>query len=243
MRMFAFALRNLKEIIRDPLNLAFGLGFPVVLLSLMSIIQANIPISIFEIGNLAPGIVIFGFSFVTLFSAFLISKDRESLFLQRLYTTPLTAKDFIFGYTLPLLPLAVAQCIICYAAALLFGLEPSVNIIYAILLSIPAALFFIGLGLLFGSILSEKQVGGICGACVTTLTALLSGAWFNLEVLGEPLVSVVSALPFVHAADIGRVVLAGDFAAVCPHMVWVLGYMIIIIIAAVCLFLRQMKRQ
>ena len=97
MRLLTFSGRTVKEILRDPLNLGFGLGFPLVLLLLLSAIQANIPVSLFEIENLTPGITVFGLSFMTLFSATLIAKDRESALLQRLYTTPLTATDFIFG--------------------------------------------------------------------------------------------------------------------------------------------------
>ena len=107
MKMLTFSSRTAKEILRDPVNLGFGLGFPVVLILLLSAIQANIPVSMFEIENLAPGMTVFGLSFMTLFAATLIAKDRESALLQRLYTTPLTAADFIFGYTLPLLPIAL----------------------------------------------------------------------------------------------------------------------------------------
>ena len=107
MRMLSYAKRTTKEILRDPLSLIFGLGFPVMLILILSAIQANIPVSIFEIESLAPGMTIFGLSFMTLFSAQLISKDRESTFLQRLYASPMTAMDFILGYTLPILPLAV----------------------------------------------------------------------------------------------------------------------------------------
>ena len=114
MRMLTFARRCAKEILRDPLNLGFGLGFPLVLLVLLSAIQANVPVSLFEIDTLAPGITVFGLSFVTLFSATLIAKDRESALLQRLYTTPLTGLDFILGYMLPILPIAVMQVTICY---------------------------------------------------------------------------------------------------------------------------------
>ena len=102
MRMLAFAKRCAKEILRDPINLIFGLGFPLVLLVLLSAIQANIPVSLFEIDTLTPGITVFGLSFITMFSASLIAKDRETAFLQRLYTTPLTGFDFILGYMLPL---------------------------------------------------------------------------------------------------------------------------------------------
>ena len=77
MKMITFANRCTKEILRDPINLGFGLGFPLVLLLLLSAIQANIPVSLFEIDTLTPGITVFGLSFMTLFSATLIARDRE----------------------------------------------------------------------------------------------------------------------------------------------------------------------
>ena len=139
MRMWTFANRNGKEMVRDPLTLAFGLGFPLVLLLLLSAIQANIPVSMFEIAHLTPGITVFGLAFMSLFSATLISKDRSSSLMQRLYTTPLTARDFILGYTLPILPIAVAQSVVCYVAAICLGLTASVNILWAILGIIPVS--------------------------------------------------------------------------------------------------------
>lgn len=243
MRMLSFAHRNAKEIVRDPLNLAFGLGFPIVLLLLLSAIQANIPVSLFEIGHLTPGITVFGLSFMTLFSATVIAKDRGSSLLQRLYTTPLTAKDFILGYTLPMLPIAVAQGVICYLAALALGLDLTVTILYAVLLLIPVALLFIALGLLCGSVLNDKQVGGICGALLTNLAAWLSGTWFDLDLVGGAFRKIADALPFVHAVEMERAALAGNFAGIFPHLWWVLGYAAVTLITAVLLFLRQMKRQ
>lgn len=243
MRMLAFADRNTKEILRDPLNLAFGLGFPLVLILLLSAIQANIPVALFEIQHLTPGITVFGLSFMTLFSATIISKDRSSSLLQRLYTTPLTPVDFILGYTLPIVPFAVAQCVICYIAAVILDLEVTVNILYAVLFIIPVSFLFIALGLLFGSILNDKQVGGICGALLTNLSAWLSGTWFDLELVGGVFKAIAYALPFVHAVDMERAILAGNFDGIFPHIWWVLGYAIIALAVAVLLFLRQMKKQ
>ena len=243
MRMLSFADRNAKEILRDPLNLAFGLGFPIVLILLLTAIQANVPVPIFEIAHLTPGITVFGLSFMTLFSATVIAKDRGSSLLQRLYTTPLTAKDFIIGYTFPILPIAMAQSIICYIAALVLGLDLTVNILYAVLFLIPAELLFIALGLLCGSVLTDKQVGGICGALLTNLAAWLSGTWFDLELVGGAFRKIAYALPFVHAVEMERAVLAGKLADIFPHLWWVLGYTAITMIAAVLLFLRQMKIQ
>ena len=196
MKMLTFAKRNVKEITRDPLTLIFGLGFPLILILLLSLIQANIPVPLFEIEHLTPGVTVFGLSFMTLFSATLIAKDRHSSFLQRLYTTPMSALDFILGYTLPIIPFAVAQSIICYIVAFILGLDITVNILFAVLSIIPISLLYIALGLLCGSILDEKQVGGICGALLTNLSAWLSGIWFDLELIGGVFKKIAYFLPF-----------------------------------------------
>lgn len=243
MRMLTFANRTAKEILRDPLNLGFGLGFPVVVLLLLSAIQANIPVSLFEIESLAPGITVFGLSFMTLFSATLIAKDRGSSLLQRLYTTPLTARDFILGYTLPILPIGMAQTLVCYAVAAILGLEVNARILLAVVLTIPAALLFIALGLLCGSVFTDKQVGGICGALLVNLTAWLSGIWFDVELVGGAFQMAADLLPFSHAVELARAVIRGTYAGIFPHIFWVLGYALVILAAAVFAFLRQMKKQ
>ena len=243
MKMLTFAGRTAKEILRDPLTLLFGLGFPLILLLLLSAIQANIPVSLFEIQSLTPGITVFGLSFVTLFSATVLAKDRGSSLLQRLYTTPLTPTDFILGYTLPILPMALVQTALCYAVALLLGLDFTVNILLAILLNIPVSLLFISLGLLFGSILNEKQVGGICGALLTNLSAWLSGIWFDLSLLGENFEKVAKLLPFVHAVKVEQMLIKGDINGVLTHIFVVLIYAVAIAICAVIAFLKQMKRE
>jgi len=243
MKMMTFARRCAKEILRDPLTLGFGLGFPLVLLLLLSAIQANIPVSLFEIDTLTPGITVFGLSFMTLFAATLIARDRESAFLQRLYTTPLTGLDFIMGYMLPMLPIALGQTVICYLFAIPLGLSVSARILCAAAGILPMAIFNIALGLLCGSVLGVKQVGGVCGALLTNLSAWLSGVWFDLELVGGTFGKIAGALPFVHAVEMERAVLAGDFVGIFPHLWWVLGYAIAALAIAILLFLRQMKKQ
>lgn len=243
MRMLTFAGRNAKEILRDPLNLAFGLGFPLALIGLLSAIQANVPVPLFEIQHLAPGIAVFGLSFITLFCATLIAKDRGSALLRRLYTTPLTPVDFILGYTLPVLPIALAQCAICYAAALVLGLDATVYILAAIIFILPVSILYIAVGLLCGSVLGDKQVGGICGALLTNLSAWLSGIWFDLDLVGGAFRKIAYCLPFVHAVELERAILAGNFSEGLPHLWWVLGYGVVLLTVAVLLFLRQMKKQ
>ena len=243
MRMMTFAKRCAKEILRDPINLAFGLGFPLVLLVLLSAIQANIPVNLFEINTLTPGITVFGLSFMTLFSATLIAKDRESALLQRLYTTPLTGIDFILGYMLPILPIAIGQTVICYLFAIPLGLEVSVNIIYSVIGIIPMAIFNIALGLLCGSVLGVKQVGGICGALLTNLSAWFSGVWFDLNLVGGAFKKIANALPFVHAAELEKALFNGNFEGTVSHILPIVLYSVLITVVAVFCFLRQMKKQ
>ena len=243
MRMFTFAKRCTKEILRDPINLAFGLGFPLVLLLLLSSLQKNIPVELFDIDTLTPGITVFGLSFLTLFSATLIAKDRESAFLQRLYASPLTGLDFILGYMLPLLPLAISQTIICYLFAIPLGLTVSVNIIYAIIGIIPMAVFNIALGLLCGSILGVKQVGGICGALLTNLSAWLSGVWFDLKLVGGFFEKIANVLPFVHAVEMEKALFSGNLELALTHVIPIILYSVLITVIAVLSFLRQMKKQ
>ena len=243
MRMMTFAKRCAKEILRDPINLGFGLGFPLVLLVLLSAIQANIPVNLFEINTLTPGITVFGLSFMTLFSATLISKDRESALLQRLYTTPLTGIDFILGYMLPILPIAIMQSIICYLFAIPLGLRVSVNIICSVIGIIPMAIFNIALGLLCGSLFGVKQVGGICGALLTNLSAWFSGVWFDLNLVGGAFKKIANALPFVHAAELEKALFNGNFEGAASHILPIILYSVVITAVAVFCFLRQMKKQ
>ena len=243
MRMLTFAGRNAKEILRDPLTLFFGLGFPLVLILLLSAIQANIPVALFAIQHLTPGITVFGLAFMTLFSATIIAKDRGSALLQRLYTTPLTPMDFILGYTLPIIPISVAQCMICYIAAIVLGLEITVNILYAVLFIVPVSILYIALGLLCGSVFTDKQVGGICGALLTNLSAWLSGVWFDLKLVGGVFEKIAYGLPFVHGAEMEKALFAGNFREAAAHLLPVLLYSLVTTGAAVLCFLRQRNKQ
>lgn len=243
MKLWYFSLRNAREILRDPVNLGFGLGFPLVLLGLMTLIQSNIPVDIFAIESLSPGIAVFGLSFLTLFSATLVARDRESAFLPRLYTTPMGVWGFLAGYALPILPMALGQSLVCYAAALILGLPISWNVALAVVAALPIALFHIALGLLCGSCLTVRQAGSVCGALLTNLSAWLSGAWFDLELVGGTFRKIAYALPFVHGVNLEKAVLAGRFGDVPGELAWVMAYALVTALAAGAAFLRQTRLQ
>ena len=246
MRLYTFARRNAKEILRDKLTVIFGIGFPVVIMLLLSLIKHNVPpeakLEQFEITNLAPGVTVFGLSFIALFSGMVISKDRSSSLMLRLYASPLTALDFILGYTLPLIPIAMLQLLIVYIVALPLGLPFSGSIFAAILCSLPTILVFIAIGLLCGTVMNEKQVGGLCGALLTNLAAWLSGIWFEIELLGSVFVKIAFCLPFARAVRIARSVFSGQTETLCVDLLVVSAWAIGLTAVAVATFMKKMKK-
>ena len=241
MRLLVFASRNRKELLRDPLNLAFGIGFPLVLLLLLSAIQRNVPVNLFKIDQLAPGIAVFGLSFIALFSGTLIAKDRTTSFLMRLFASPLTGSDFILGYTLPVLPMAILQSAITFGAAFFLGLAVNVNVLIALVVLIPAAVLFIAIGLLAGTVFTDKQVGAVCGALLTNVAAWLSGTWFSLDLVGGAFKTIAYLLPLAHAVDATRAAIAGDYGAIFPTLWWVIGHAAATMGIAVIVFKRKMQ--
>lgn len=245
MRSLIFAKRNTKEILREPLNLAFGLGFPLVLLALLSVINANIPAEannpMFEIENLAPGLAMFGTVFMALFGGMLLAKDRSTSFLMRLFTSPMKAFDFLCGYTAPLLLIAAAQCVITFLASLICGLPFTAGILLAVLFTTVNSLLFIGIGLLCGSLMSDKAVGGICGALITNLSGWLSGVFIPLELIGGGFLSFCKVLPFYHGVELIKMALQGDFIKMLPHLGIVLAYTVVIYTLAIFAFRSKMR--
>ena len=244
MRLLVFSKRCFKEMRRDPLTLIFGAGFPVILLLLLSIMNRNIPaeVSMFEISHLTPGIIVFGFSFLALFGGLLLATDRETAFLTRLFTSPLRARDFILGYALPLLPLGLLQVLICLGVALAFGLSFTLHFLSMLLFLIPSLVLFIGFGLLFGSLMNSKQVGSLCGALLTNLSAWLSGTWFSLDLLGKGFKAFAYCLPFANAVDAARAALAGDLMGALRPAAIVCAYAVVICTLAVLVFHKKMRR-
>lgn len=245
MRTLVFASRNTKEIMRDLLTLFFGVCFPLVLLVLLSAINSSIPqgaMTLFNIETLAPGITVFGLSFIALFSSMLISKDRSTSFILRLFTSPIKASEFILGYTLPLIPMTLAQTAICYIASIFFGLEMSMNVVVATLVNIPIALVFIALGLLLGTVLNEKAVGGVCGALLTNLSAWFSNIWFDTTLVGGWFETISNILPFAHAVNASRYAISGEFDKILPELVWVIGYAVVLLVIAIVAFTVKMKK-
>lgn len=245
MRMVLFSKRNTKEILRDPINFLFGLGFPLVLLALLSIVNAAIPAdannTMFQIGNLAPGLAMFGSVFMALFVGMLVSKDRTSSFLMRLFTSPMSAMEFVLGYTLPMLVMAIMQAAITLLASGAFGLQINAHILLAMAVTALTSLLFVGAGLFFGSLLNDKAVGGICGALLTNVAGWLSGVFIPIDLIGGAFKTISNILPFYHSVEAIRAALSGHFSHILPHLSIVMAYTVAVFVLAMIAFKHKMN--
>ena len=236
--MLNFAKRNFKELTRDPLSLIFEILLPLFLLFIFK--QINIPEETFNLENFTPGIIIFGFSFITLFTATLVAKDRTTSLLIRLGTSPMKPSDYILGYILSLMPIIIIQDILFFLAAILLGLSFSINIIYAILISIIISILFITLGILIGSLVSEKATGGV-GSIIVQLVCFTSGMYFPKELIGNTFSKICELLPFESSLNIIKGILNNNLGIIdTKNIIVFLTYTILTIIISSIVFKKKM---
>lgn len=248
-KVSAFSARNFKEIIRDPLSYIFCLGFPLVMLFVMTLVNDGIPeeagMTIFRIDNLAGGIAVFGLTFVMLFTCLSVAKDRSGAFLVRLYATPMTSGDFILGYVLPTSLLAVLQILITLIASFIVSLIVDIELnalglLLALLSLLPTVIMMISLGLLFGTLFSEKAAPGLC-SIVISLASFLGGVWFDADGLGGVMLKICEVLPFYHAVKAARMASALSFDSYLPHLLITLAYAVVITAVSIIVFKHKMK--
>ena len=238
MRMINFAKRNFKELIRDPLSLIFEIVLPLFLLFIFQ--QFNIPAENYRLENFTPSILLFGFSFITLFSATLIAKDMTSSLLIRLGTSPMKSSDYILGYILSLLPIVLIQNVLFFIAAIAMGLEFTISIIPTVLVSMIISIFFISLGILIGSLVNEKGTGGL-GSIVVQLVCFTSGMYFPVEAIGGVFEIICKSLPFEACLTIIQGTLHNDFNNLTLiHTIVFLIYFIAVILLSIIVFKKRM---
>lgn len=238
MRTLNFAKRNFKEIIRDPLSIIFSVLLPLFLLFIFK--QINIPNESYELHNFTPGIVVFGFSFITLFTAMLVSKDRTSSLLIRLGISPMKPIEYILGYMLSIIPLTLIQNVLFFILAIALGLSFSINIIWAILISIVVAILFIAIGIIFGSLFSEKASSGI-SSIVVQLVCFTSGMYFPRELLGDVFSRICEYLPFESCVTIIKGVMNANLESITIRNIIVFSiYTILALIISILIFKEKM---
>lgn len=239
MRTITFCKRNFKELLRDPLGYVFCLGFPIVMMVVFRVVSyftyASIEAQVAEqiangtpseianqifagvpawmqLNNLVPGIMVFSYSFVMLYMALLVSNDKSGAFLTRLYISPMTDSDFVFGYMIPGFVIAIGQSAICVVCGIVLGIATGTEFNFAgaalsVVYQIPTMLMFVALGILFGILLNNKSAPGVSSIIISG-SGFLSGAWMDVASMGG-YETFCRVLPFYPAVCIGRIALNG----------------------------------
>ena len=250
-RTLSYTKRNLLEMSRDVLSYIFCVAFPLVMLVIMTLVNQGIPKeagqTVFRIDNLAGGVVIFGQTFVMLFTALSVATDRSGSFLTRLFASPMKSRNFTNGYILPMLLIAVVQSVLTYVAAFVislivgYSLNP-LGLLLGVVTTIPSAVMFIAVGLIFGTICNEKAAPGICSVIIS-LGSFIGGIWFDAEKTGGVLYNIAKCTPFIYCTKVSRSTISMEFGLeqfVIPLIVVICSAAALMILGVV-LFRRKMK--
>lgn len=249
MRSYLFAKRNLKEIVREPLSIIFCLIFPLILMLLFQVIILGIGVENldmtpqFKIENLVGSMIVFGFSFIMLFLSLLMAKDRTTAFLSRLRCSPLKTHEFLLGYALPMIPVALVQIVLTILVSFIFGLNLSVNLLLFIVCLMPSLLIFIALGLLIGSVFNDKVCGGVC-SIIINLAAFLGGMFMPLDNMKGVIVVIANIFPFAPLLKLASCGLACDFSSMqWQHYLSIGIWFLAVVGGAIMLFAWKLKKQ
>jgi ABC-2 type transport system permease protein len=242
MRFVELAIRNFREMWRDPISMGLEIGIPAGFLVIFwALGRSTGDESFLTPTMLVPGIAVFGFTFLVMFSAVVLARDRESALLSRLLSAPLKPRDFILSYSLPYIPLVILQMALCFGIGALLGLEMLGNAGLAFLILLVMGICCVELGMILGLLFTANQVSGV-GSAIITLVALLGGIWIDLKAIGGVFYGVGNALPFAHAINGARAVMAygAGFSEVATDLYWVLGYAVVFFALGIFLFRRRM---
>lgn len=232
-RCAVLARRNIKETLRDPLGMIFCLGFPLVMLVIMQLILGAVEYvpENFEIKTYASGICVFGYTFTSLFAAMQIAADKNTAFMKRIEISPVRKWEYYSGHFLAALPIAVVQSVVFYFIALIFGFPFDANFILGIIYLIPSACFYICVGILVGALCkNEKQTGPVCSIFIS-LTGILGGVFMPTSAFTGGFATFVNALPFTHTVAIAGELHTVGASCIYPHILYILGYIVVLICA------------
>jgi ABC-2 type transport system permease protein len=228
MRFVELAKRNSREMWRDPVYMGLEIGIPVAFLVIFWALGRNIgDQSFLSTTMLVPGIAVFGFAFLLMFSGMALARDREGAFLPRLLTAPLKPRDFILSYSLPYIPVVVLQIVVCFGIGASLGLEMPgdvAHVLFVFVILLVMGIASVELGMILGLLFNVNQVS-VVGSVIIALVALLGGIWIELEAIGGVFYDIGNALPFAHAIGAARDVMIGTgLNGVATDFYWVLGY-------------------
>lgn len=258
-KTIVFMRKNILEMLRDPIIYIFCLGMPVAMLILFQVINSFTAVAIetFKPSSLIPGIMMFSYTFVMLTMSLIISKDRQTALLKRLYSSPLKPYNYVLGYAIPGFMVGIIQSIICLLTGFIIcsiqkvEFIPFSSCLLLIVALVPILIFCVFLGILIGSVLNDKAAPGIVSIFISA-SGILGGAWMPLDTMGGFEV-FCRWLPFYPSVYLGRIITGALFSdGFTPYtfnntsligLITVLIYMVVVVILSFVFFKKQMTSE
>lgn len=194
------------------------------------------------INYLIPGMAVFGLMVLITSVGGIMARDRARGFLSRLMTTPARPSDFIFGYTLPFIPVIIISIAIYLGVGILMGLSIIGNFGLAYLILFIMGICCMGIGMILGTLAkSEDQAVGAPWIFIIPLV-MISGAWWPVEQMPSVIKGIAETLPFLHAMDACRDVITrgAGFTSILPDLYWLIGWTVALFALGIVLFRRGM---
>jgi ABC-2 type transport system permease protein len=147
--------------------------------------------------------------------------------------------EYLLGYSMALIPIAVLQSILFFISGMAFNLNFDINVIYSILVLIPISILFITLGILIGCISSDTQAPTI-GSLFIQVVSFTSGMWFSIDMVGKVYKFICEVLPFSHSISLIRNILLGTNQNIFISIIIILIYTLVIFISSSLIFRKKM---
>ena len=171
-------------------------------------------------------------------------RDRTRGFLSRLMTTPARPSDFIFGYSLPFIPVIIISIAIYLGVGILMGLSIIGNFGLAFLILFIIGICCLGIGMILGTLAKSEDQASAAPFIFIVPVAMISGGWWSVEQMPSVIKSIAEALPFLHAMDASRDVITrgAGFAGIIPDLYWLIGWTVALFAIGIVLFRRSMTK-
>ena len=210
----------------------------------IEIVQKESSIANYFINWFIPGMSVYGLMILIPTVGGIMVRDRLRGFLPRLMTTPARPSDFIFGYTIPFIPVIISSTAVYLGVGFLMGLSIIGNFGLAYLILFITGICCLGIGMIMGTISrSEDQASGVPWIFIVPL-AMISGAWFQIEYMPAAVINVAKVFPFLHAINACRDVISGGASpsSISYDLYWLVGWTVALFAIGIVLFRRSMAR-
>ena len=205
--------------------------------------QVNLETDITEMDFITTGIIVFGLLIMIPTAGRIMLRDKETRFLQRMLTTPARPWEYIAGYSLSMVLLAIVQIFFFILLGWLFGMDIVGSLFLGFVVYLLTAIGSIGIGMVVASLSKSENQGEALSWLFSMPLAMVSGVWFSIEAMPSYIRTFANLFPYAHAVTASRAVLirGAGLEAISGDFIFLVCWAAGIFIIGTLLFSRTMR--